>query len=172
MFRKVVWDGHDEVEGDRRVLDESDQALDEALNKRKRDLVLVRRMSLVCAPHHRVCGGAEAIGKHWSGENHEIGTDAQFAQRRKQWLIWFMRNEHSTLHAARITHIVPLMTNVRGTMKCWFTHHARPVPVVESTFAAMVRDSTEDGSYERFAPNWHGFLRGKRKKRCLHKIAS
>ena len=31
VFRKLVWDGHDGEEGVRRVLDESDQALDEAL---------------------------------------------------------------------------------------------------------------------------------------------
>ena len=31
VFRELVWDGHDETEGVRRVLDESDQALDVAL---------------------------------------------------------------------------------------------------------------------------------------------
>ena len=54
VFRKVVWDGHDEEEGVRRVLDVSDQALDEALtsggwvkNESKREQVLdIRRKGL------------------------------------------------------------------------------------------------------------------------------
>ena len=47
VFRKLVWDGRDGAEGPRRVLDESDQVLDEALktggwarNEIQRELVL------------------------------------------------------------------------------------------------------------------------------------
>ena len=40
----------------------------------------------------------------------------------------------------------------------------------KSVFAAMVRESVSEGGDQRFSPNWHGFLRGRRREDLSWKI--
>ena len=79
VFRKLVWDGQDEEEGVRRVLDVSDQALDGALtsggwvrNESKRELVLdLRRKGLARKMQDgqlrgRIVASARLLGDQYS----------------------------------------------------------------------------------------------------------
>ena len=102
VFRKMVWDVHDGEEGVRRVLDESDQAQDEApksggwaRNESKRELVLdLRRKDLARKMQDgQLRGRVAASARHlsnqysWNGRNgSKLTLRLRAAQRA--WARW------------------------------------------------------------------------------------
>ena len=66
---------------------------------------------------------------------------------------------------------VTLVNGLKGMMDTRTIHVL--CPWWKGLFAAMVRETVAEGGDEHFSPNWHGFLRGRRRERelCSHKDA-
>ena len=87
--------------------------------------------------------------------------------RAKQELVSVLAHAQRALHTPCSAHysngtLIDKRNGQKGMQGTRIIHVL--CPWWKSLFAAMVRDTVSEGSYEHFSPNWHGFLRGRKRE--------
>ena len=118
---------------------------------------------VICAsPSYQSMGPRRLDG---SGVEEVTKTAKKYA-RAKQELVSVLVHAPRALHTPCSAHysngtLIDKRDGQKGMLGTRIIHF--PCPWWKSLFAAMVRETVSEGGDEHFSPNWHGFLRGRRR---------